>query len=131
VLDVRQAGGRQLVVLESGAGHVGGFDGPRRRGLVPRLVSRSPSGDPVETVLTGPQANPLDVWSTPVRLPRLREGDLMAVPDLGAWGPTAGLVAFTSPRLPVEVVVDRDDPDPGIVHVSRLSVTRYPDEGGA
>ncbi|HEX6353160.1 type III PLP-dependent enzyme [Actinophytocola sp.] len=130
VLDVRRTGSRQLVVLESGAGHVGGFDGPRRRGLVPRLVSRSPSGELVETVLTGPQETPVDVWTTPVRLPPLREGDLMAVPGLGAWGPTAGLVGFASPAVPVEVVVDRDDPDPGIVHVSRLSVTRYPEDGG-
>jgi hypothetical protein len=48
------------------------------------------------------------------------------VPDTGAWGVTAGLVAFAAPDMPAEVVVDRDDPSADVVHVSRLSVTRYP-----
>jgi hypothetical protein len=51
---------------------------------------------------------------------------VLAVPDTGAWGVTAGLVAFGAPDMPAEVVVDRDDPDADVVHVSRLSVTRYP-----
>lgn len=127
VLDVRAAGDRQVVVLESGANHVGLFAGPRTtRALTPALISRPPSGAPVDTVLIGPQETPVDVWPLSVPLPRLRPGDVLAVPDTGAWGVTAGLVAFAAPTMPAEVVVDRDDPDPDAVHVSRLSVTRYP-----
>lgn len=126
VLDVRQAGERQVVVLESGANHAGLFAPRARRTLVPELVSRQPRGESVETVLIGPQETPLDLWATPARLPRLRPGDVLAVPAIGAWGVTAGLVALAAPDMPAEVVVDRDDPDTDVVHVSRLSVTRYP-----
>ncbi|MBB4908416.1 type III PLP-dependent enzyme domain-containing protein [Actinophytocola algeriensis] len=126
VLDVRVAAGQQVVVLESGANHAGLFAGRRRRSLSPRLVSRAPRGGLVDTVLFGPQEIPLDVWAPSVRLPRLRPGDVLAVPDTGAWGVTAGLVAFGAPDMPAEVVIDRDDPDADVVHVSRLSVTRYP-----
>jgi diaminopimelate decarboxylase len=128
VLDVREVPGGQVVVLESGANHVGPFAGGRRRSLVPRLLSRT--ADPAEllgTTVVGPLEIPLDVWAPSVPLPRLRPGDLMAVPDVGAAGPTAGLLAYASPAPPVEVVVDEDDQDNGITHVSRLAVTRYPD----
>lgn len=123
VLDVRQAGGRQVVVLESGVNHLGvGVCEPPS----PRLVSRPAEGELVETLLVGPTEMPLEAW-TPGQLPRLRQGDLMAVPNVGACGLTAGLVAFAATSLPVEVVVDRDDPDAAVAHVSRLSVTRYPE----
>jgi diaminopimelate decarboxylase len=123
VLDVRQAGDRQVVVLESGVNHLGvGVCAPP----APRLISRPGRGELVETLLVGPTETPLDGWA-PGPLPRLREGDLMAVPNVGACGLTAGLVAFAATSMPVEVVVDRDDPDATIAHVSRLSVTRYPE----
>jgi diaminopimelate decarboxylase len=123
VLDVRQAGDRQVVVLESGVNHlgVGACEPP-----APKLISRPAEGELVETLLVGPTETPLDGWA-PGPLPRLREGDLMAVPNVGACGLTAGLVAFAATSMPVEVVVDRDDPDATIAHVSRLAVTRYPE----
>ena len=123
VLDVRQAGDRQVVVLESGVNHlgVGACEPP-----APTLISRPAEGELVETLLVGPTEMPLDPW-TPGPLPRLRQGDLMAVPNVGACGLTAGLVAFAATSMPVEVVVDRDDPDAAVAHVSRLSVTRYPE----
>jgi diaminopimelate decarboxylase len=126
VLDVRIAGDHQVVVLESGANHVGPFAGRRRRTLSPQLISRPPLDDLVDTVLFGPQETPVEVWATSVRLPRLRPGDVLSVPDAGAWGVTAGLVAYSAPDMPAEVVLDRDDPLADVVHVSRLSVTRYP-----
>lgn len=123
VLDVRQAGDRQVVVLESGVNHlgVGSCEPPS-----PKLVSRPAEGELVETLLVGPTEMPLEAWP-PCQLPRLRQGDLMAVPNVGACGLTAGLVAFAATSMPVEVVVDRDDPDAAVAHVSRLSVTRYPE----
>ena len=131
VLDVREEDDRQVVVLESGAGHVGGFVGRSRRLLLPRLVSRvaPPDGELVETAFVSAQEVPVDVWARSARLPRLRLGDLMAVPNVGACGLTAGMVAFTAAAIPVEVVVDRDDPDAPVAHVSRLTVTRYPEDG--
>ncbi|WP_312872166.1 type III PLP-dependent enzyme [Amycolatopsis dendrobii] len=126
VLDVRFSGGGQTAVLESGANHIGPFAGRHRRPLTPKLISRPLSGDLVDTVLIGPQETPFDVWAPALRLPPLRPGDVLAVPDLGAWGVTAGLAAFSGADLPSEVVVDRDDPGAGVVHVSRLSVARYP-----
>lgn len=129
VLDVRQAGDRQVVVLESGVNHLGGFDGRRRREVVPRPLSRPNGATPLlSTELVGPLETPHDVWASSVLLPRLGPGDLVAVPNVGASGLTAGLAAYAGIRMPVEVVVDQDDPDGSIAHVSRLAVIRYPEE---
>nr|MDT0667204.1 hypothetical protein [Micromonospora sp. DSM 115978] len=80
---------------------------------------------------------PLDTWAQGVRLPRLVPGDLVAVPNVGAYGLTARLLAVQGHRPPVEVVVDSAPltVDPGtrdlagagagqVVSVTRLALVR-------
>ena len=111
-------------MLESGINHLGGMAGLRRLPpLNPALVD---PGDPDADVLAspaivaGPLCTPLDSWSRSAPLPRVTPGDLLAVPNVGAYGLSASLIAFLGHPAPAEVVVD----DGVAVHVSRLEIIR-------
>ncbi|WP_207957353.1 type III PLP-dependent enzyme [Streptomyces sp. YIM 98790] len=131
VLDVKRSHGRDVVVLESGINHLGGMSGLRRLPpLVPHLLTGrgADGGEPAAAesgpaMIAGPLCTPLDLWARTARLPRLRPGDLVAVPNVGAYGLYASLVAFLGHPLPVEIVLDSDRP--GLPpERSRLGITR-------
>jgi diaminopimelate decarboxylase len=120
VLDVKRSHGKDVVVLESGINHLGGMSGLRRLPpLNPHLVTPH-DGDTAPTIVTGPLCTPLDSWSRTAPLPPLEPGDLLMVPNVGAYGLSASLVAFLGQPAPVEVAVDGDR----VVHLSRLALTR-------
>lgn len=123
VLDVKVSKGRTFVVLDSGINHLGGMSGLRR---IPRIVPDlvlpvEPAGYVDDCAVVGPLCTPLDCWSQGVTLPRLREGDVVAVPNVGAYGLTAGLLGFLGHRAPVEVVVDGAE----VVSASRITMERH------
>lgn len=121
VLDVKRSHGKDVVVLESGINHLGGMSGLRRLPpLNPHLVGPPRDGAVSPVVVTGPLCTPLDSWSRSAQLPPLYPGDLLAVPNVGAYGLYASLVAFLGHPAPVEVVVDGDR----LVHISRLELIR-------
>lgn len=133
VLDTKRSHGREIVVLESGINHLGGMSGLRRLPpLVPHLltVGRAPgpteATDLAETTVVGPLCTPLDTWARSVPLPRLAPGDLLAVPNTGAYGLYASLVAFLGHPAPAEIVIDGDLPGSPVVDASRLHLTRAP-----
>ncbi|MEV4878668.1 type III PLP-dependent enzyme [Streptomyces cyaneofuscatus] len=129
VLDVKRSHGKDVVVLESGINHLGGMPGLRRLPpLNPRLVPTSGEERPadVDTLVTGPLCTPLDTWSRAARLPALRPGDVLAVPNVGAYGLSASLVGFLGHPLPTEAVVDGDDPGRA-PELTRVHLTRTPD----
>ncbi|MDH6113891.1 diaminopimelate decarboxylase [Kitasatospora sp. MAP12-15] len=130
VLDVKRSHGRTIAVLESGINHLGGNPGLRRLPpLSPHVLSQHSEGQSSEgesstsTMVTGPLCTPLDTWARDAKLPALRPGDLVAVPNVGAYGLYASLVAFLGHPLPVEAVVDSDRPDRA-PEISRLTLTR-------
>jgi diaminopimelate decarboxylase len=57
-----------------------------------------------------------------VPAPDARPGDLLTVPNVGAYGLSASLLAFLGHPAPTEAVVDGDR----LVHLSRLTVHRTP-----
>lgn len=121
VLDVKRSHGRDLVVLESGINHLGGMSGLRRLPpLNPHLLSDTAAGDLRPTMVTGPLCTPLDLWSRNAPLSPLHPGDTLQVPNVGAYGLSASLLAFLSHPTPTEVAVDGDQ----VTHVSRLHLTR-------
>ncbi len=124
VMDVKQSKGRTFVVLDTGVHHLGGMSGLRR---LPRIVPDVvPDGGAVgrdimpDCVVAGPLCTPLDVWSDGVPMPEVRPGELVTVPNVGAYGVTASLVAFLGHPMPAEVVVDGDR----IVSATRLTLAR-------
>ncbi|MCX4850443.1 alanine racemase [Streptomyces sp. NBC_00893] len=118
VLDVKQSHGTTVVVVDSGINHLGGMAGLRRvPPLLPTLV-RADGKDPaangsvtVPTLVAGPLCTPLDTWARSTPLPPLELNDILAVPNVGAYGLYASLVAFLGHPLPIEVIVDSERPD--------------------
>lgn len=125
VLDAKRSAGRRVLVLESGINHLGGMSGLRRLPpLRPDLVrtrGRTP-GEPVDAIVAGPLCTPLDSLARTVDpdLAAARPGDLVAVPNVGAYGLSASLVAFLGHPLPVEATVEGGR----ITDVSRLTLQR-------
>lgn len=134
VLDVKRSHGRDVVVLDTGINHLGGMAGLRRlpplnphlvtpaAGVTPEGGAVTPEGGAAAspTIVAGPLCTPLDAWSRSAPLPPLRPGDLLAVPNVGAYGLYASLIAFLGHPAPVEVIVDGDRP----VGTSRLHLIR-------
>ncbi|MBB5628308.1 type III PLP-dependent enzyme [Sphaerisporangium krabiense] len=136
VLDVKRSQGRTVVVLESGVNHLGGMSGMRRLPpLSPELIrpGHGTAGDDGcaerDVLVAGPLCTPLDTWSRAATLPPLRVGDVLAVPNVGAYGLNASLVAFLGHPLPGEYVVDGDRGPDTVIHHSRLHLGRVTTEG--
>jgi diaminopimelate decarboxylase len=132
VIDVKVSKGRTFVLLDAGINQLGGMSGLRRvPRIIPDLLPLTGPADPAnggwveDCVVAGPLCTPLDTWCQGVRLPRLRPGDLVAVPNVGAYGLTASLVAFLGHGPAREVVVDSGHPGTP-PHVSRLALIREP-----
>ncbi len=125
VLDVKRSQGKDVVVLESGINHLGGMSGMRRiPPLTPHLLSADTgAGIALDAMVTGPLCTPLDTWDRSAKLPPLSPGDLVAVPNVGAYGLYASLIAFLGHPLPAEAVVDSDRPG-SAPEVSRVALTR-------
>lgn len=125
VLDVKTSHGQAVAVLDAGINHLGGMSGLRRLPpLAPRVLALAPAGDPRPTRICGPLCTPLDTWASSALLPPLSPGQLVAVPNVGAYGLYASLVAFLGHPMPVEVVVDSDQPEDPVREISQLELTR-------
>src|SRR5207244_231836 len=123
VVDVKESKGEVFVVLDTGINHLGGMAGLRRiPRILPDVAPLEGDADPRESVLAGPLCTPLDVFGRGADLPRLEAGELVAIPNVGAYGLTASLLAFLSFDAPVEVVVDGE----AGVSASRLDVRHAP-----
>lgn len=105
VLDVKQAGAKTFVVLDTGIHHLGGMSGlgriPRSSLTVLNLTAQRP-GELVADIV-GPLCSPLDSLARGQKLPPVAVGDLLAVPNVGAYGLTASLLGFLSHETPTEV----------------------------
>ncbi|GAA0268351.1 type III PLP-dependent enzyme [Streptomyces polychromogenes] len=136
VLDAKRSQGKEIVVLDCGINHLGGMSGLRRLPpLTPHLdtaarpaeaeaEAEAEGEETVETMVCGPLCTPLDTWDRRARLPRLVPGDRLTVPNVGAYGLYASLVAFLGHPLPVEAAVDTDRPGEAPVHLSRVALVR-------
>jgi diaminopimelate decarboxylase len=107
VLDVKVfEAGKTHVILDTGMIHLGGMAG---LGRIHRPVAsieslgeaRSETRDPADVM--GPTDSPLDCIARGALVPPLRPGDTVSMPNVGAYGVTASLVAFASRQPPAEV----------------------------
>lgn len=107
VLDVKRSKGKQYVVLDTGIHHLGGMSGLGRVPLVSMGVARADAtvapGVLEEVNVVGPLCTPLDCFARNVKLPPLRAGDRVFVPNVGAYGATASLTGFLSRPPPLEL----------------------------
>lgn len=107
VLDLKPFPARTFVILDTGIHHLGGMAGLGRvpRGAVTVLnLSRDVAAEPAMTAdLVGPLCTPLDALARGLKIPPVQPGDLIGIPNVGAYGITASLLAFLSHPPPVEV----------------------------
>jgi diaminopimelate decarboxylase len=128
VEDVKVSRGKPFVVLDTGTNHLGGMSGLRRvpnLGATVVLAAPAPAAEPVvaprrEGNIVGPLCTPLDHLARDVVIPPVSPGDILRIPNVGAYGLTASLIAFLSRELPAEVVVEDDV----VLEVSKLALTR-------
>jgi len=106
VSSVKVSRGRKFVIIDAGINAFGGMSGLGR--LLPVSV-RVEAGDEVGPAsLVGPLCTPGDVLGREIPLPALEPGDLVTIPNAGAYGPTASLLMFLGRPAPTEVVVRGD-----------------------
>lgn len=123
VQDLKTSKGEAFAVLDAGINHLGGMSGLRRLPKLQAAVLHQGrrTGEASASVhLVGPLCTPLDRLSRSLEVAELGVGDVLAVPNVGAYGLTASLVAFLGRDCPVEVVVDGR----AVEHVSSLVITR-------
>lgn len=106
VLDVKVSKGRKFVVTDAGINTLGGMSGLGRL-TAPSLdldvVAASAAGEAESVSVVGPLCSPLDYLSRNSTTPPLSPGDLVAVPNVGAYGATASLSNFLSRPPALEV----------------------------
>ncbi|WP_206795794.1 type III PLP-dependent enzyme [Amycolatopsis sp. MtRt-6] len=102
VVNVKDSRGSRFVVLDAGINVVGGLSGIGR--LLPAAVGVEETGDVVGS-LVGPLCTPGDSLAKAAKLPELASGDVVTVPNVGAYGVTASLISFLGRPTPVEIVV--------------------------
>ncbi|MEV0265861.1 type III PLP-dependent enzyme [Streptomyces sp. NPDC050617] len=112
VLDVKISQGRRVVVLDAGVNHLGGMAGLGKEALLdPEFEFTEEAGGRTraergDDIVSGPLCHPLDLWTRTGSLPELKVGDLLAVPNVGAYGLHSSLTHFHCHPMPLEVVVD-------------------------
>ncbi|MGI8956363.1 MAG: type III PLP-dependent enzyme [Chthoniobacterales bacterium] len=107
VLDVKVSHeGKTHIILDTGMVHLGGMAGLGR--IYRAVASIEPLGEPRAGArhpadVMGPTDYALDFVARETSVPPLKAGDRVAIPNVGAYGLTASLVAFAGLELPVEV----------------------------
>src|SRR5881227_936138 len=107
VLDVKVAlGGKTHIILDTGMVHLGGMAGLGRiyRAVASIEPLAGPDGELLQSVdVVGPTDYALDYVARDASVPVLKPGDAVSIPNVGAYGLTASLVAFTGSQPPAEV----------------------------
>lgn len=107
VLDVKGSdGGKTHIILDTGMIHLGGMAGLGR--IYRAVASIEPlgrhRGKMLQSVdVMGPTDYALDYVARETSVPALKPGNAVAIPNVGAYGLTASLVAFAGHQPPAEV----------------------------
>lgn len=112
VVSVKQSRGSRIAICDGGMNNhlpaSGHFGMVIHRNYAMHKVGDS--GAPAEKVdLVGPLCTSIDRLASGVMLPRLDEGDLVAVHNSGAYGLTASPLHFISHAAPREILADGTD----------------------
>lgn len=98
---------RDFLILDTGIHHLGGMAG---LGRIPRfsveliVPPTRRANEPMSADLVGPLCTPLDCIGKKIEFPRVEPGDLVAIPNVGAYGPTASVTHFLSRPAPFEIL---------------------------
>ncbi|MFE0201050.1 type III PLP-dependent enzyme, partial [[Kitasatospora] papulosa] len=118
VTNVKVSRGKKFVILDAGINAFGGMSGLGR--LLPVAVHVDAEGERERASLVGPLCTPGDVLGRQIEVPPLSPGDLVRIPNAGAYGPTSSLLMFLGRPAPTEVAVEGGR----VVSVSRIEHRR-------
>ncbi|MEU5090898.1 type III PLP-dependent enzyme [Streptomyces sp. NPDC021356] len=125
VSNVKVSRGKKFVIADAGINTFGGMSGLGR--LMPVTVHVPTDAGTEKASLVGPLCTPGDVLGRQIELPAdVRPGDLLAIPNTGAYGPTSSLLMFLGRPAPVEVAVSGGE----VVSATRIEHVRTPVEKG-
>ncbi|MET8681277.1 type III PLP-dependent enzyme [Streptomyces sp. NPDC004647] len=123
VSNVKVSRGRKFVILDAGINTFGGMSGLGRLLPVSVVVDTDGAGRATEKAsLVGPLCTPGDILGREIEVPETADGDVLTIPNTGAYGPTASLLMFLGRPAPTEAVVRGDE----VLHVSRIEHIRTP-----
>ncbi|BBG01421.1 MULTISPECIES: phosphopantetheine-binding protein [Pseudonocardia] len=133
VSDVKHSRGTRFVVLDAGINHLGGLSGigrllplsatPLAGAPVPGPADAPADGPGEPTRLVGPLCTPADTLGRgATELPPVTPGQVLAIPNVGAYGATASLIGFLSRPGAVEIAVRGAE----VVSATRLELVRTP-----
>ncbi|MDJ0360823.1 phosphopantetheine-binding protein [Rhodococcus sp. H29-C3] len=117
IMDVKDSRDRRYVITDTGIHHVGGLSGIGRvlpvsahvmAGATRGDVTGIETDDDTDTrdiVIAGPLCTPADVLNRNADLADPHPGDLIEIPNVGAYGLSASLMGFLSRPAPAEVLV--------------------------
>jgi diaminopimelate decarboxylase len=112
VLDVKRSGrGHRQIVLDAGINVLGGMSGLGRvlAGSISVIPLENAIGETEPAAILGPLCTPLDVLGRGVALPAVQPGAKVAIPNVGAYGLRASLLAFLDHPAPIEVAYRNDE----------------------
>ncbi|MEM7698761.1 MAG: type III PLP-dependent enzyme [Verrucomicrobiota bacterium] len=110
---------RQFLILDTGIHHLGGMAG---LGRIPRfsidleVPNERLGNDEIQVDVVGQLCTPLDCIGRRIKIPRIEIGDLLRIPNVGAYGLTGSVIGFLSRRAPAEVVYKNHE----VVSVSHI-----------
>ena len=137
IMDVKDSRDRRYVITDTGIHHVGGLSGIGRVLPVSAQVLPSSTRNDVtgiddtadgadshrDIVVAGPLCTPADVLNRNADLVDPHPGDLIEIPNVGAYGLSASLMGFLSRPTPAEVLVRGTDTlSASRVHFDRLDL---------
>jgi diaminopimelate decarboxylase len=119
VMDVKHSRGTTFYLLDAGVSHLGGMSGLGRV-LRPAAtliaIERGSSGESIRADVVGPLCTPLDCLARAVNVPKVEADELVAIPNVGAYGASASLSGFLSRPTAIEVSLRGEQ----VVSVARL-----------
>lgn len=98
---------RLFLILDTGIHHLGGMAG---LGRIPRfsidllVPPTRRNNEAIRVDVVGQLCTPLDCLAKKIEIPEVEAGDLLAIPNVGAYGATASVGAFLSRPAPVEIL---------------------------
>ena len=125
VVSIKQSRGTRIAICDGGMNNhlpaSGHFGMVMRRNYIMHRVGGGEMHEKVD--ISGPLCTSIDRLGSGVELPRLEEGDVIAIHNSGAYGLTASPIHFISHAPPAELLVSEG----GIRNVSRFHADARPE----
>lgn len=109
VLDVKERNGLQILIVSAGVNILNGISSSGRliRQKPHFYVATNENNDEIlPTAVYGPLCTPADYLTLETLLPRLSPGDILAIPNCGAYAANTGLNNFLLREPAIEVIIE-------------------------